>query len=111
MFAISGKTCGRRDGITRRQVLVAGALGLGGLTLADLLRAEAAAGIRSSTKSVNNIHLDGGPPHLDMIDLKPAAPVEIRGEFRPIATRVPGIQICELMPRIARIADRFAFIR
>jgi hypothetical protein len=110
MLAISGKTCGR-GGLNRRQFLVAGALGLGGLTLADLLRAEASAGIRSSSKSIINIHLDGGPPHMDMIDLKPDAPVEIRGEFRPIRTNVPGIQVCELLPRIARIADRFAFIR
>ena len=97
--------------VTRRQVLMAGALGVGGLTLSDLLRAEAAAGIRSSRKSIINIHLDGGPPHLDMIDLKPEAPVEIRGEFLPISTSVSGVQVCELMPKMAGIADRFAFIR
>src|SRR5262249_10115989 len=57
------------------------------------------------------VHLDGGPPHLDMIDLKPDAPVEVRGEFKPIATRVAGIQVCELMPRVAGIADKFAFVR
>jgi hypothetical protein len=85
--------------------------GLTGLTLSNLLRAEAQAGVGSSSKSIINIHLDGGPPHLDMIDLKPEAPVEIRGEFQPIATRVPGIQVCELMPRLASIADRVAFIR
>ncbi|HMC67484.1 MAG TPA: DUF1501 domain-containing protein, partial [Gemmataceae bacterium] len=86
-------------------------IGLGGWTLADLLRAEAAAGIKTSTKAVISIHLDGGPPHMDMIDLKPSAPVEVRGEFRPIATKVPGLQVCELMPKIAGIADKFAFIR
>jgi hypothetical protein len=111
MFALSSKSPGNCRGITRRQALVAGALGAGGLTLADLLRAEAAAGIKSSTRSVINIHLDGGPPHLDMIDLKPDAPVEIRGEFKPIATKLPGVQVCELMPRIARSAHRFVFIR
>jgi hypothetical protein len=90
---------------------MASALGISACALADLLRAEAVAGIKSSTKAVINIHLDGGPPHMDMIDLKPSAPVEIRGEFRPIATKLTGFQICELMPRIARCADRFAFIR
>src|ERR671937_1060089 len=96
---------------SRRAFLTAGALGVGGWTLADLLHAEAAAGIQSSEKAVINIHLDGGPPQMDMIDLKPEAPVEIRGEFRPIAARVPGLRICELMPRVAGIADKFAFVR
>jgi hypothetical protein len=91
--------------------LQAGALGAAGLTLADLLRAEAAAGIRSSSKAVINVHLDGGPPHLDMIDLKPDAPVEIRGDFKGIATTLPGLQVCELLPKLASIADKFAFIR
>jgi len=111
MFTIFGKPYRHCDGVSRRQLLVAGALGLGGLTLADLLRAEAAVGIGSSGKSVINIHLDGGPPHLDMIDLKPDAPAEIRGEFKPIATKVPGLQVGELMPKLAGVADRFAFIR
>jgi hypothetical protein len=99
------------DGITRRQFLTAGAVGIGGLTLADLLRAEEAAGIGSSNKSIIYLHLDGGPPQMDMIDLKPEAPVDIRGEFMPISTAVPGFQICELMPHMARTADKFAFIR
>ena len=99
------------DRVSRRQFLTAGALGVGGWTLADLLRAEAAAGIKSSTKAVINIHLDGGPPQLDTIDPKPDAPVEIRGEFRPIATKVVGLQLSELLPKVARIADRFAVIR
>jgi hypothetical protein len=111
MFTIFGKTYQHCDGITRRHFLTAGALGLGGLTLADLLRAEAAAGIRGSSKSIINIHLDGGPPHLDMIDLKPEAPVEVRGEFKPIASRIPGLHISELMPKVAGIADKFTFIR
>ena len=80
-------------------------------SLAQLLRAEDSAGVRSSSKAVIFVHLDGGPPHLDMIDLKPLAPVEIRGEFDPIATAVPGIQICELLPKLASIADRVAFVR
>lgn len=100
----------RRDAL-RAGVLGFGFLGLGQLSLADLLRAESAAGIRSSNKAVIQIHLDGGPPQQDLIDLKPGAPAEIRGEFQPIATRIPGFSICELMPRLASIADRFGFIR
>jgi hypothetical protein len=96
--------------ISRRRVLTAGAIG-GGLSLAGLLKAEAAAGIGSSNKAVINVHLDGGPPHLDMIDLKPHAPSEIRGEFSPIATAVPGIQICEHLPKLAAAADKLVFIR
>jgi len=86
-------------------------MGIGSLTLADLLRFEAEAGISNSNKAVINIHLDGGPPQMDMIDLKPQAPAELRGEFSPISTAVPGIQICELMPRIATGLDQFTLIR
>ncbi len=111
MFTFFGKPYRHCDGISRRQFLTAGALGLGGLTLADLLRAEAAAGKGTTSKSIINIHLDGGPPHLDMIDPKPDAPAEIRGEFKPIATKVPGLRISELMPKVASIADKIAFIR
>lgn len=100
----------RAGGLSRRQFLSAGAIG-GGLTLARLLHAEQAAGIRSSHKAVINIHLDGGPPQMDMIDLKPQAPAEIRGEFGPIATNIPGVQICEHLPKLAAAADKFAFIR
>src|SRR5262245_1168540 len=108
MLTLFGKALRHCDRVDRRQFLTAGAVG--SLTLAGLLRAEAAAG-RSTGKAVINVHLDGGPPHMDMIDLKPDAPVEIRGEFQPIATNVPGIQVGEMMPRLASIADRFAFIR
>ncbi len=99
------------DGISRRSFLKAGALGIGGLSLVDVLRAEASAGTGSSTKAVINIHLDGGPPQMDMIDPKPEAPIEIRGEFRPIRTSIPGLHLTELMPRMAKAADKFAFIR
>jgi uncharacterized protein (DUF1501 family) len=111
MFTIPGRAFRHCDGLQRREFLTAGALALGGLTLADLLRLEAASEIRSSEKAIISIHLDGGPPQMDTIDPKPDAPVEIRGEFKPISTRVPGIQICELMPKVASIADRFAFVR
>jgi hypothetical protein len=95
---------------SRRQLLSAGTIG-GGLTLARLLQAEQATGIGSSRKAVINIHLDGGPPQMDMIDLKPNAPTEIRGEFSPIATKIPGVQICELLPKLAAAADKLVFIR
>jgi len=87
-----------------------GALGLGGLALPGLLRAEAVQG-SSSRKSVIMVFLPGGPPHQDMWDLKMEAPSEIRGEFRPIGTRVPGIQVCELFPKMAAMMDKFSLIR
>jgi hypothetical protein len=106
------------DGISRRSMLQVGALSFGamGLTLADVLRAEAAAKKndalpRTRHKAVINIFLGGGPPHQDMWDLKPDAPAEIRGEFKPISTKVPGVQIGETFTRIAKAADKFAFIR
>src|SRR4051812_45120003 len=111
MFGSSETSGSIGHDIPRRGFLQTGALGAAGLTLADLLRAEAASGIRSSTKAVINVHLDGGPPHLDMIDLKPDAPVEIRGDFKGIATKLPGLQVCELLPKLGRIADKFVFIR
>ena len=77
----------------------------------ELLRAEAAAGIRSSHKAVIMIFLPGGPPHQDMFDLKTDAPAEIRGEFTPIKTNVPGIEICELLPRLAAMMDKLVVIR
>jgi hypothetical protein len=102
--------------ISRREFVRAGGLCFGSLALAEfalpsLLRAEAAAGIRSSSKAVIFVHLDGGPPHMDMIDPKPEAPAEIRGEFSSISTKIPGLHIGELLPRLAKSADKFAFIR
>lgn len=111
MFTIQGPPYKHCDGQTRRQFLMAGALGLGGLTLADVLRAEAEQEVGSSNKSIINVHLDGGPSQMDTIDLKPHAPVEIRGEFRSVATRIAGFQVCELMPRLANAANKFSFIR
>src|SRR6058998_108558 len=104
---------GRRfcDGISRRNFLKIGALGLGGLALPQLLQAETKSGIRNSHKAVIMIYLPGGPPHQDMFDLKMDAPLEIRGEFKPIATNVPGIQICEHLPRLARMMDKLAILR
>ncbi|MCA9269732.1 MAG: DUF1501 domain-containing protein, partial [Planctomycetales bacterium] len=91
------------DGVSRRDALRIGSLAMGGLSLTQLLRAEAEAGVRGSNKSVIMIYMVGAPPHQDMYDLKPDAPAEIRGECQPIETSVPGIRISHLMPRIARI--------
>ena len=99
------------DGQSRRDFLRIGALGFGGLTLPDLLRVEAQAGIRKSHKAIINIFLPGGPPHQDMFDLKMDAPREIRGELRPINTNVTGIQIGELLPRTAALMDKLVLIR
>jgi hypothetical protein len=97
--------------LARRSFLKIGALGVAGLTLPRLLQAEAAAGIRSSQKSVILIYLVGGPPHQDMFDLKPAAPKEVAGPWRPIATNVVGVQICEAFPRLARMMDKLVVVR
>ena len=104
------QSCDRQQ---RRSFLRIGALGLGtfglnSLTLPDLLRADARGG---SGKSVINIMVFGGPTHVDTFDLKPDAPEEFRGEFQPIATNVAGMEISELMPQLARLADKYTLIR
>lgn len=110
MLTIPGQPTRRFcDGLSRRNFLTMG--GLGGVSLAQLLRAEAANGAGTSNKSIIMIYLPGGPPHQDMFDLKLDAPSEIRGEFRPIATNVTGIQICEHLPRLASMTDQLAIIR
>src|SRR5262249_41739774 len=113
MLTIFGKPTRYCDGVSRRSFLKIGALGIGagGLTLADIFRAEARAGTPSKPKAVINIFLGGGPPHQDMWEIKTEAPAEIRGEFQPIATQVPGIQICEVFPKIAALMDKFVVIR
>jgi len=111
MLRITGNKSTLCDGISRRSFLTIGGLGLAGLTLPDLLRADAANGNRNKHKSVIMVFLPGGPSHMDIWDMKPDAPVEVRGEFSPIQTSVPGIQICEHMPRLAQQMDRFAIIR
>jgi hypothetical protein len=111
MLTIPGPQSQYCDGISRRNWLRIGALALGGLTLPEILRAQAQSGQRNSAKGIIMVLLPGGPTHLDTFDLKPDAPAEIRGEFRPIATNVPGIDLCELMPRLARVADKLVLIR
>ncbi len=111
MLSLSGNRIQLCDGVTRRQALQIGALGMGGLSLPHLIQAEQFAGIKSSQKSVIMIYMCGAPAHQDMYDLKPDAPSEIRGEFRPIPTNVSGIEICEHMPRLARIMDKCVPVR
>jgi len=105
------RTC---DGVSRRTFLKVGSLALGGLSLPALLRQRALAregGKDTPRRSVILLWLAGGPSHIDMYDLKPSAPVEVRGEFKPIRTNVTGIQIGEHLPRQARIMDRLAILR
>lgn len=97
--------------LSRRSFLQIGAFGAAGFALPQLLRAEEAAGVRSSRKSVILIYLVGGPPHQDMFDLKPDAPREIAGPWRPTATNVNGIQICEAFPKLAGMMDKLAIVR
>jgi len=112
MLTIIGKSQGLFcDGISRREFLTVGALGLGGLALPQLLATEARAAKRNPHKSVIMVFLPGGPSHHDMFDMKMDAPSDIRGEFKPIKTKVPGIEICEHLPRTAKMMDKFAIIR
>ena len=111
MLTIYGRRSRFCDGVSRRNFIKIGALGLGGLALPQILQAEAKAGIGKSHKAIIMIYLPGGPPHQDMFDIKVDAPQEIRGEFKPISTKVPGIQICEHLPRLAGMMDRLAVIR
>jgi hypothetical protein len=103
------------DGVSRRTFMRIGSLGLGGLTLPNLLRHEAHAaeqtGRRLRRKAVILLWLAGGPSHIDMYDLKPDAPAEFRGEFKPIATNVSGIDISEHLPLQSKIMDKLALVR
>jgi hypothetical protein len=99
----------------RRTFLHVGMLGVAGLSLADVLRSESkaatAAGRSRNGKSVIILWMRGGPSQHDMWDPKPDAPVEIRGEFAPISTSVPGIHVCELLPQCAKIMHKWAIVR
>jgi len=99
------------DKQTRRDFIRIGGLAMGGWSLPNILQAEASTGTTRSHKAIIMIFLPGGPPHQDMVDLKPQAPAEIRGEFHPIRTNVPGIEICELLPRLAQQMDKIAVLR
>src|SRR5262245_18175107 len=111
IFGHSYKACGFCDGYSRRSFLTIGGAAMGGLGLSQLLEMEAQAGIGRSHKAIINIYLPGGPSHMDRWELRPNAPAEIRGEFEPTQTNVPGMDICELFPNLAKNADKFALIR
>ena len=111
MLKVIGSAHKLCDGVTRRNFLRIGSLGLGGMALPQLLRAEAKAGTRLGHKAVIMIFLPGGPSHQDMFDLKPDAPSEFRGAFNPINTNVDGIQICEHLPKMAKLMDKCSIIR
>ena len=106
---------GTCDGLTRRDMLRIGGLAMGGLSLPQLLRAEdetsRKTGAKPSHKAVIMVFLAGGPSQFETFDPKPDAPSEIRGEFRPIPTALPGVSICEYLPRLARVMDKVALIR
>src|SRR5262245_40631756 len=97
--------------LTRRELLRVGALALGGLTLADVVKARAAASNEHSDTAVILLYLSGGASHLETYDLKPNAPIEYRSVFDPIRTSVPGLDVCECLPLHARVADKFALVR
>src|SRR5262245_33089263 len=100
--------------MSRRSFLAAGAIAGTGLGLGDLLRARAANAAESSAKSDTSViflWLPGGPPHMETYDMKPEAPDDFRGDFKPIHTNVPGIDVCELLPKHAKMADKFTLIR
>src|SRR6185437_2605443 len=122
MLSLLGRSVRLCDGLSRREVLRVGGLAFTGLTWSDCLRSRAAAAGKTSRGSKSGgsfgkakacilIFNYGGPSHLDMWDLKPDAPKEIRGEFKPTATRVPGIAITEHLPRLAKLANDYAIIR
>ncbi len=104
----STRTC---DGVSRRDFLRVGSLAIGGLSLPQLLRQQAVAGAPAKKKSVILIWQAGGPSHIDMYDLKPASPAEYRGEFQPIPTNVPGVEISEHLPMQAKMFDKLAVVR
>jgi hypothetical protein len=114
MFQLQNSASLETLGMTRRAYIQAGLLGLGGLGLGDLLRLQAQAGTTTKKKenpAVILLFAHGGPSHLETYDMKPDAPTEIRGPYRPIRTNVPGIELCEHLPLHAKIADKFTLIR
>ncbi len=111
MLTLSGSSQRFCDGLSRRSFLSIGSLAVGGLTLTDLLRAEQQTGKSLGHKAVIMVYLTGGISHQDTIDLKPDAPSEVRGEFNPIETNVPGILISEKLPLLAQCMDKYAILR
>jgi hypothetical protein len=97
--------------LTRRRLLAVGGLGALGLSLPGFLRAAAGGPRKARARAVIFLHQFGGPSHHDTLDMKPAAPAEVRGEFQPVATSVPGLHVCERLPRTARVMDRVTLVR
>ena len=112
MLTITGRR-GRAfcDGVSRRDFLKIGGLAMGGLSMPEILKAEAMSRVGKSAKSIIMIYMAGAPPHQDLFDLKMDAPLEYRGPYKPISTNVPGIQISEHMPYSAKIMDKLVPIR
>jgi len=108
LLGSSGRFC---DGVSRRSFLQVGSLAVGGLTLPQLFQAEAQAKSPKRHKSVIMVYLSGGLAHQDTFDLKPSAPAEVRGEFKPIPTNVPGVQFGELLPRLSKTMDKMIVLR
>ena len=118
MFSIHDSPARLCDGLSRRDVLTVGGLSVLGLSLPNLIHADqlepnltSSATTFGRAKNIIFLYLTGGPPQHETFDPKPNAPAEIRGEFKPISTNVPGIHFCELLPRTARIADKLAVVR
>ncbi|MBC8353272.1 MAG: DUF1501 domain-containing protein [Planctomycetes bacterium] len=112
MLTLGKQTVRNCATFSRRGLLQAGGLGVIGLGLGDLLRLEAQENASSGRpKSIILLWLWGGPSQLDTFDLKPNSPTEYRGPYRPVSTNVPGIEVCELLPKLAKRADKYAIIR
>ena len=111
MLTITGRKSSFCDGIARRSFLKAGCLGLGGLSLADVQRLQAESAEADHSKSVIFVELAGGPTQFETYDPKPAAPVEYRGEFGSVSTKIPGELFCELMPAQAAVMDKLSIVR
>jgi hypothetical protein len=114
MLSIEGNQVPCCDGLDRREFLRLGGLGAFGMMLPELLQAQKAPGGKGAFGSAKRcilLFMSGGPPQQDTFDLKPDAPREIRGEFKPIHTNVPGIEICEMFPKLAQQADKYAILR
>ena len=111
MLNLNGSSYRLCDGLSRRSFMKIGALGMGGLSLPQLLQAEEQAGVKKSNKAIIMVYMAGAPPHQDMYDLKMDAPSEIRGPFKPIKTNVKGIEICEHLPLLAKMMDKLIPLR
>jgi hypothetical protein len=112
MLTVHGSPRRLCNGLTRRELIQAAGAGLFGTSLTSLLAAEEAGLVhRPRAKSVLFLFLFGGPSQLETFDMKPDAPQEIRGPYQPIASRTPGLRICEKLPKLAALSDRYAVIR